>query len=178
MTTIALKDATGQISQDIEITLDDEGVRAAITSLLDEATNLGLTAYITSYTNEATSEEFVDSITIGLGDATGSTGYKRYVALLTQTGTSAPTDVVMETGLATMTLSRVSKGVYRITAASGTFTADKTFITRVLDTSATEQIEIVTERIDTTVIEITAKQSQLVYDGLLSDTPIEIRVYN
>lgn len=178
MTTIALKDASGQISQDIEITLDDEGVRAAITSLLDEATNLGLTAYIVDFTTENTSEEFVNSITIGLGDATGSTGYKRYVALLTQISTNAPTDEVMETGLATMTLSRVSKGVYRITADSAVFTENKTFVTRVLESSATEQIEVVTAWISTTVIEITAKQSQLVLDGLLTDIPIEIRVYN
>jgi len=51
-------------------------------------------------------------------------------------------------------------------------------VTRVIESSATEQIEVVCERVDTTTIRITGMQSQEVRDQLITDVPIEIRVYN
>jgi len=53
--------------------------------------------------------------------------YKVYTAIITQTGTDAPTAVVLQNTLGiTPTLTRFATGNYRITA-SNTFTANKTF---------------------------------------------------
>ncbi len=179
MSTIKLIDVSGQVSQNIKITLDDEGVRAAVSALLNEADELSVIARIVSYTQETTDEAFVDTITLGLDDGTGSVAYyTRFVGHLTQAATAAPVAVEFENDIGTITWSRVSEGVYRGTLSGATFTEDKTFITKVLESSATDSIEVLTEWISTTVIEITAKESGSVTDGLMTDTPIEIRVYS
>jgi len=179
MSTIKLIDVSGQVSQNIKITIDDLGVRAALSALLNEADELSVIARIKSYTQEATDEAFIDSITLGLDDGTGSVAYyTRFVGHLTQSGNAAPVAVEFENDIGTITWSRVSTGVYRGTAAAGTFTEDKTYITKVLESSSTDSIEVLTAWISATVLEITAKQSGAVADGLLTDTPIEIRVYS
>ena len=72
----------------------------------------------------------IDSITGRLiaSEVSGSGGiYKVYTAIITQTGTDAPTAVVLQNTLGiTPTLTRFATGNYRITA-SNTFTANKTF---------------------------------------------------
>lgn len=64
--------------------------------------------------------------TYDLMSAAGGASYDVYTAILTQTGTSAPTAIVLENTLGgTVVWSYVSAGNYRATL-SGVFTADKT----------------------------------------------------
>jgi hypothetical protein len=51
--------------------------------------------------------------------------YKSYVALITQSGTAAPTAIVLENTLGDVTFSYISVGNYEV-VTSGLFTADKT----------------------------------------------------
>jgi len=180
MSTIVLVDKTGQISQQAKITLDTIGLKAAITSLFKEGDELSLIVRITSYETENTTDAFIKSITLGLDDGTGTPAYmKRYVALMTQTADNDPVATELENDLGTITWSRISAGVYDGVLSGGNlFVEDKTFVTRVIESSATEQIEVVCERVNTTTIRITGMQSQEVRDQLITDVPIEIRVYN
>jgi hypothetical protein len=114
-------------------------------------------------------------------------GYKVYTALLTQTGnTNPPTAIVLENTLGfTPTFSRASEGGYFIESSSG-FTINKTFliigscyengdpasfngfgIAQVIDSS---NINLSTARFTTDGLESR--------DSWLSNTPIEIRIYN
>jgi hypothetical protein len=184
MSIITLKDKTGQVSQQVEITPDSEGARAALTSLIKEAADLGVIARVVSYGVENTANGFVNSITVGLDDGTGTPAYmKRYVALLTQSGGDDPVAVVLENDLGTITWTRISTGIYEGLLSGGNlFVADKTFMTRVLDCSTATLIEIISERVNTTTVRIRSKQSineiSNETDGLFTDLPIEIRVYN
>jgi hypothetical protein len=103
-------------------------------------------------------------------------GVKKYVAMLSQTGTAAPTAIVLENTLGgTVVWTRQSTGAYVGTLASA-FTIDKTaaFITSGSSgaiTSTTWAETVNTVRITTTIM------SGAVADGILTRASVEIRVY-
>jgi hypothetical protein len=110
--------------------------------------------------------------------ANGARPYKVYTALLSQTGTNAPTATILEnTTGQTVTLVRVNVGVYQI---SLTAPQSKTFV---LSTPASNHIfQHISVAGGGTAVNIST--ASLVgstitpTDGLLQMTPIEIRVYN
>lgn len=105
-----------------------------------------------------------------------TTTYTKYVALLTQTGTSAPTAIVLENTLGfTPTWTYDSVGTYFINSSTG-FTLNKTFvmIANGLNQSPVTGIYIQsTSRID---VVTTSAVFGLVNDALFK-TAIEIRIY-
>lgn len=108
--------------------------------------------------------------------ADAAANYKVYAALLTQSGTSAPTAKVLDNTLSGVpTLARTGVGVYTITL-SGAFTTDKTFLLTGVSTTAGATVSAV--RTSANVITLTTSNaSNAAADVLLTDTPIEIRVY-
>jgi hypothetical protein len=119
---------------------------------------------------------------IGLVDGAipDSRPYKVYSALLTQTGTSDPVATVLENTLDGVPIwTRDSIGIYVATLASA-FTADKTWLSitpnwTVGDSGGTPKVERGSSN-DIQVVSYATDQSGI--DGLFSNTPIEIRVYN
>lgn len=105
--------------------------------------------------------------------------YKSYVALITQTGTAAPTAIVLENTLGEVTFNYISIGNYEV-VTDGLFTGDKTFAL------------IPNSRLGTNFIyQVSTNVLQIVCRDITSDTPfipfrndalnkttIEIRVYN
>ena len=120
--------------------------------------------------------------TLGLVDGAlpDSRPYKVYSALLTQTGTSDPVATVLENTLDGVPIwTRDSIGIYVATLASA-FTADKTWLSitpnwTVGDSGGTPKVERGSSN-DIQVVSYATDQSGI--DGLFSNTPIEIRVYN
>lgn len=113
--------------------------------------------------------------------ATSTSTYKVYTALVTQSGTSAPTATVLENTLGgTVVLSRVSAGQYKATL-TGAFTANKT--TSSCTPGAGTGNNIVT------IVAYQSTANEVVFntatvagggfiDGVLSAATFEIRVYN
>jgi len=97
--------------------------------------------------------------------------YKKYVALLSQSGTNAPTATVLENTLGgTVVWTRNSTGLYTGTLA-GVFTANKTWTSITSTATGT-----VTGAVSTSVDTVTVATSSL--DSALTNSAIEIRVYN
>jgi len=97
--------------------------------------------------------------------------YKVYTALLSQTGTNAPTATVLENTLGgTIVWTRNSTGLYTGTLA-GVFTANKTWTSITSTATGT-----VTGAVSTSVDTVTVATSSL--DSALTNSAIEIRVYN
>lgn len=96
--------------------------------------------------------------------------YKVWSGLVSQTGTSNPTATVLENTLGgTPSFARTSSGAYTITL-TGAFTNNKTFI-QWSNPYPTYQLYLT--YVSANIINITTPS-----DGVLSATPIEIRVYN
>ena len=107
--------------------------------------------------------------------------YKVYTALLSQSGTNAPTATVLENALGTTaTWTRFGVGTYDLTLSTGSFTGNKTTINISNGDFSTwysygnPQTNVVSVRI------VTADRntSNPPTDSRLSNTFIEIRVYN
>jgi len=97
--------------------------------------------------------------------------YKKYVALLSQSGTNAPTATVLENTLGgTIVWTRNSTGLYTGTLA-GVFTANKTWTSITSTATGT-----VTGAVSTSVDTVAVATSSL--DSALTNSAIEIRVYN
>lgn len=107
--------------------------------------------------------------------------YKVYTALMTQTGTSAPTAKVLQNTLGgTVVWTRNSTGRYTGTL-TGAFTADKTaFFTAPMGTNSQYfPFTCSFERVSANAIEMFANDLMVgKNDGILLDVSIEIRVYN
>lgn len=103
-------------------------------------------------------------------DNTSGGGYKSYVALLTQTGTAAPTATELENTIGSILWARTSAGIYTATL-NGAFPSGKTYIA--IHPSVIGYEPIVLRTNDNV---ITINTSSL--DGQMSLNPIEIRVYN
>lgn len=116
-----------------------------------------------------------------LRDLNTQTGtYKKYVALLTQSGTAAPTAVILENTLGgTPIFTRGGAGDYTITL-TGVFLATKTFFIR---PPAGGDTWINLGRNDNNSMFLAVYTGGLPggagvgTDGVLDNTPIEIRVY-
>lgn len=101
---------------------------------------------------------------------------KVYTALITQSGTAAPTAIVLENTLGgTVVWTRSSTGIY-LGTLTGAFTLDKTFC---LSEPSTHPSFISTTRLDANSITIATDNSAgVVVDGYLNNATVEIRVYN
>ncbi len=107
----------------------------------------------------------------------GARPYKVYTALLSQTGTNAPTATVLENTLGTVTFTRSSNGVYLVNS-SGLFTADKTFVIMGAGTNATytNAINLMNSSTFSIVTKVSSTQSDA--DSANTKVAFEIRVYN
>ena len=116
--------------------------------------------------------EYIDGLPV-----TNTKSYKVYSGLITQTGTSAPSVKVLETDFPFLfSKGYTSTGVFVI-SSGGTFVADKTFVF-IGSNSSTESF-VLSNVISTTNINIITKDSSgNLSNGLLTDVPFEIRVYN
>lgn len=117
-----------------------------------------------------TEQDFIDLIdTLGSG-----TSYKKYVALLTQTGTNAPIATVLENTLGfTPTYTYVGSGQYTIVSSAG-FTINKT----TQDISNKGSHALSTEAIGIYYFSSSAIQININGgDNTLDKTSVEIRVY-
>lgn len=111
--------------------------------------------------------------------------YKSYQAIITQTGTSAPSATVALNELgATLTWARTSAGLYTVTAGSAVFIANKTVIylsnpitglvTYLVVPTSTSVITLTTLLLSVIATVLTAVNT----DALMTNLGIEIRVYN
>jgi hypothetical protein len=107
-------------------------------------------------------------------------GAKKYVALLTQTGTSAPTAIVLENTLSgTPTLTRTGIGSYELTLNSE-FTTDKTWVVGGSADNNAGGGDFATldiRRLNANKITLITYDNFSVSDNMLVSTSIEIRVY-
>ena len=103
--------------------------------------------------------------------------YKKYVALMTQTGTAAPTVVVLENTIGDIVWTRASTGLYRGTLI-GAFTLDKTYT--MMSVTLTDGIVNVF-RFSNDVVRVATTNlhspTAAYHDNHLSNNTIEIRVY-
>jgi hypothetical protein len=129
---------------------------------------------VSAITNSATpkvlvTKEYIDTIM----------PYKKYVALLSQSGTTAPTAIVLENNLGgTVVWARSFTGYYTATL-SGVFTTDKTFFSG-LKTGSNSDVNAQWVNTDTVVI-VTQDNTTAPFttsDDKLIKTSFEIRVYN
>lgn len=111
--------------------------------------------------------------------------YKSYQAVITQSGTSAPSAFVALNELGTtMTWGRTSAGIYTLTAGSAVLTTNKTVI--FLSNPITGLVSYVVIPTSTTVITLTTLLSSVIAtvltavntDALITNLGIEVRVYN
>lgn len=106
-------------------------------------------------------------------------GYKKYVALLSQTGTSAPTATVLENTIGNIVWTRSFLGYYEGTL-TGAFITNKTFIVcGSADVSAGGGDIALLEaiRLNSNTVRIRTFDNFSVSDDMLVNTSIEIRVY-
>lgn len=138
------------------------GTIALLSSPSFTGTPTAPTAASGNNTNQVATTAFVQTI---------ARPYKVYTALLSQSGTNAPTAVVLENTLGgTVLWSRATGGVYYATL-TGAFASDKTAI-------------FVTNRLSNDLLRSYRGDANIVYlessngDGNLLNNTIEIRVYN
>jgi hypothetical protein len=102
--------------------------------------------------------------------------YRVYTALLTQSGTSAPTVTVLGMNdVGTIVWARAATGQYTGTL-TGVFVDSKTTYT--ITTAINGGIERFVRRISDSVIQVDTYIGGSPADGAMSFTPIEIRVYD
>ena len=103
--------------------------------------------------------------------------YKEYVATISQSGTNAPTvNVIKNTFSSAIIWTRANDGYY-LGGSLNTFTENKTIVTI---SSLAEPTQFITggwSNINNVMI-YTKNSSGQLEDGILNNTPIEIRVYN
>ena len=105
-------------------------------------------------------------------------GYRSLTGLVSQSGTDAPTMVILENNLkGTPVWTRDAQGEYTLTLA-GAFTVGKTFV---MCPSITSQgaTTIISANSNPDIINLgTSDAAEILQDGLLYENTIEIRVYN
>lgn len=104
--------------------------------------------------------------------------YKIYVALLSQPGdTSNPTHHLLKNTLnGTVTWTRVAAGLYLGTLDHNGFTVNKTLV--FMGNTGGSSIVVSAYRTNPNEIQVITGQDGVDTDGLMANTPIEIRVYN
>lgn len=113
----------------------------------------------------------------------GTKAYSSYEAIVTQTGTSAPTATLgnSDFGATTFTWARTATGIYTLTASAAIFTTGKT--AAIISPASSPINNISAVATSTTVITFTTSTLNLLAlgvgnaDALLSKTLVEIRVY-
>lgn len=119
----------------------------------------------------------VDTTISSLGGG-GSLGYKVYSALLTQTGTSAPTSEILQNTLGlTPSFSYYNTGIYSINATS-TFILSKTAVFGQNPTNGTINFDTVFDAPNKIYIYSRSSVGGGGVNGLFSKNYIEIRVYD
>ena len=103
--------------------------------------------------------------------------YKVYAALITQSGTSAPTVTVLENTIGTIVWTRTAAGNYSGTL-TGAFTASKTFSQLTLSLTDPQAIGYTKRNSGDVVVVRTYDSSTVGKDSTLVDASLEIRVYN
>jgi hypothetical protein len=106
--------------------------------------------------------------------------YKIYVALISQTGTSAPTVTILENTLGDIVWTRASTGLYYGTL-TGAFLASKTFViggSADINAGGGDFATLDIKRLDNDKIYLYTYDNFTPADSLLVNTSIEIRVYN
>jgi hypothetical protein len=103
--------------------------------------------------------------------------YKKYIALITQTSTNAPTVIELENTIGPIIWTRSAVGIYNGTL-TGAFTADKTYATL---SQVVENAIVLIRPKTTSLIEITTTNlhspTAAKHDAHLTKNTIEIRVY-
>jgi len=103
--------------------------------------------------------------------------YKKYIALITQSSTSAPTVIELENTIGPIVWTRTATGIYFGTLA-GVFTANKTYVT--LSNVVADSI-VLAERKNANSIQISTTNlhspTAAYHDSHLSKNTLEIRVY-
>ena len=102
--------------------------------------------------------------------------YKKYVALITQTGTNNPTVTVLENTIGDIVWTRDNVGQY-LGTLTGVFTLDKVVCFN-NDTGTDSKIETFRKNSNIVSIYTFLADGTTFTDGLLTKTSIEIRIYN
>jgi hypothetical protein len=123
----------------------------------------------------------VNNLTVtGTINGAVSLPYKKYVALLNQVGTSAPTAIILENTFSEIpTFSRTSTGVYKLELIDA-FTLNKTFIvsgSADVSGGSGDFATLIARRFDEDTITLYTYDNFTSADALLVNTSIEIRVY-
>ena len=148
-------------------------------SVYPDATPPALDDYLvgTDVSNSDATKSFVIADVLNLAVAP----YKEYVAILTQTGTSAPTATIISNTLGAVTFSRFIGGYYYVNSSS-LFTTNKTFVSVPNSKVNTGDISLNNVNIasDSVIALETYNTSGVRTEGTMlpNQIPIEIRVYN
>ncbi|MBI4946951.1 MAG: hypothetical protein HY840_11200 [Bacteroidetes bacterium] len=103
-------------------------------------------------------------------------GYKKYVALLTQAGTAAPTAIVLENTVGNIVWTRLSAGAYYGTL-TGMFTLNKTLVLCTANPAGSNMIQAKAVDADRIIVGTVLSTNGTATDGFMTNTSIEIRVY-
>jgi hypothetical protein len=110
----------------------------------------------------------------------GTSTYKVYTALLTQTSTNAPTAVVLENTIGNITFNYNGIGSYDM-ILTGEFLANKTWIvagSADINAGGGDFATLDARRFDDDTIRLITYDNFSLANGMLVNTSIEIRVYN
>ncbi len=109
----------------------------------------------------------------------GSSSYKVYTALLSQTGGTAPTSIVLENTIGSITFNRISPGFYEV-LSNNLFVLGQMYLFLGNGNSGISEItENTTSSIYMVTRDITSDTPFIPnVDDLLVNTTIEIRIYN
>lgn len=125
--------------------------------------------YTSNLASEFTARTLVDKAYADSGR------YKSYSVLISQASSAAPTVTVLENHMGTIVWARSSAGVYTGTL-TGAFVSGKTWFVAQNNSGAGVVYTIV--RTSANVLTVTTTTGGTPTDGLLSATPLEVRVYN
>jgi len=152
----------------------------AVIKALNEATSSVVSSIIPGTNITITPVSGTGAVTINASG--GGSAYKVYTALISQSGTSDPTAVILENTLgAPVTFSRIGDGTYFISCSEfNFFTVNKTFICPIVTDDVLKRYTM--RPVSPTTIELQTFNNftilpPLSSDGLLSNDGIEIRVY-
>jgi hypothetical protein len=106
-------------------------------------------------------------------------GYKRYIALINQTGVSAPTATVFENTIGDITFNYIGVGTYEI-LLTGAFLADKTWVvggSADINAGGGDFATLDIRRYNDDSIRLYTYDNYTISNNMLVNTAIEIRVY-
>jgi hypothetical protein len=106
-------------------------------------------------------------------------GYKRYIALISQTGVSAPTATVFENTIGDITFNYIGVGTYEI-LLTGAFLADKTWVvggSADINAGGGDFATLDIRRYNDDSIRLYTYDNYTISNNMLVNTAIEIRVY-